>query len=582
MEADQYVKFRGYKKTKSNIVTSAINKPKLTSSEALGLKYDKIVKSKFTVANDLKHRTKKKKQIHEPVAETPEFKLLCKLFVPPKFLIHNDKVAVRQLYGYLPLLTSLSDNIESSQSMLNLELHLFLCAITTNYITTWYSKLDTDNLDFIRSVYDMLCDFTKDLIRRVQTTFLTNLLLLIDDLCLILNNHITDLVSECNHANEIKFVEQFSKSGMNRNALMDLNYGVDHIFQKYLSDNHVIFEGMNLNQRNQKTENSFKEQAEDQRLMYFRLISKNILTASFDTNRNSDSLHLSSPTTSHITMNLLIVLISDLIFDKLFEKLSSPEFLLQTSVDAITDLSSKISSDRKSFESEDSGKKATSKGNLIYASYINVKNFVLNMHHISDSRGSYDNETVLQSQIFPLIDTLTGFSNRKPLLASFIKYMKRLIMSSKPIAKIAGSISKWFVYNKISNSEVFSEESCCKILRGLRENLFSESNGSDKLEGMKTDQVDITHFSNKIFEALFTKLPNSILLGPRIAESLKYKNEKEEDIKQSIYNLLVIFNYNHLSMDNNTLNQTCFLNQLLIIHWVDCIISNLYPEFLSK
>lgn len=121
------VKHRKNKKVNPlpSIVSTTVNKSKVASSESLPLKQDQIVKTKFTVTNDLKHKIRKNKEQHEPVIDTPEFKLLCKLFVPPKYLIHNDKIAVKQLYNNLPLIVPGAIESNNSQFNLNFELHLF-------------------------------------------------------------------------------------------------------------------------------------------------------------------------------------------------------------------------------------------------------------------------------------------------------------------------------------------------------------------------------------------------------------------------------------------------------------------------
>ncbi|CAG90729.2 DEHA2G15884p [Debaryomyces hansenii CBS767] len=577
------VKHRKNKKVNPlpSIVSTTVNKSKVASSESLPLKQDQIVKTKFTVTNDLKHKIRKNKEQHEPVIDTPEFKLLCKLFVPPKYLIHNDKIAVKQLYNNLPLIVPGAIESNNSQFNLNFELHLFLSSIVTHYITSWYlSKLNTDNLEFVRNVYNILSEFAKDFIRRFDIILSNGLLPLINELGSILNNHIEEIVTDSTSTNDIKFVDDYLRENMNRNTIKNADKDVKEIIKQYLADKHVIFENIEIQIPSEKV--SETQHAEGNRIQYFRLIAKELITISFDSNNSYDDISQSTPTTSHITMSLLTILIADLIIDKLFKKIASPQFMLETIINNTFDTITKFSYKNEDAQSGNKNNGPRTIGSLIYNSFNNITHLIFNIHNISETYGSYNSTNILENSLFRLINTVTDLSSKKPLLASFLQFIKRTIMANKSTARIFDASSKWFIYNQVARSGILSDEFSCKILRSLREGVFKDDSDEDAKENIQEEKMTIESLSCKMVGILSNQIPNSIFAGKIITNIFRSSNETDEDLKRSISKFLKIFNFDISSMDNNSINEVCYLNQLLMIQWIDCIVSNLYPELTKK
>lgn len=557
-----------------SVVSTTVNKSKVASSESLPLKQDQIVKTKFTVTNDLKHKIRKNKEQHEPVIDTPEFKLLCKLFVPPKYLIHNDKIAVKQLYNNLPLIVPGAIESNNSRCNLNFELHLFLSSIVTRYVTSWYmTKLNTDNLEFVQNVYKILSDFAKDFIRRFDITLLNGLFLLINELCSILNNHIEEIISDSTSTHDIKFVDDYLRNNMNRNTIKNADKDVKEIIKQYLADKHVIFEDIEFQIPSETL--SETQHSEENGIQYFRLIARELITISFDSNINCDDI---TPTTSHITMSLLTILIADLIIDKLFKKIASPQFMLETIISNTFDMITKFLNKNEDTQLGNKNNGPRTIGNVIYNSFNNITHLILNIHHISETYGSYNSTNILENSLFQLINTVTDFSSKKPLLASFLQFIKRIIMANKSTARIFDAISKWFIYNQVARSGILSDELGCKILRSFREGIFKDNSDEGAKENILEEKMTIESLSCKMVGILSNQIPNSIFAGKTITNVFRFSNETDEDLKRSISKFLIAFNFDISSIDNNSINEVCYLNQLLMIQWIDCIVSTLYPE----
>lgn len=570
----------GKKKVNSipSIVNTAVNKSKVASSESLPLKQDQIVKTKFTVTNELKHKVRKNKGTHEPIIDTPEFKLLCKLFVPSKYLIHNDKIAIKQLSNHLPLIIPGDIELNKPRQRLNFELHLFLSSIVTHYITSWYlSKLNTDNLDFIRNVYNMLSEFSKDFIKRLDCMFLNGLFALINELCVILNDHIKEIASDSTSTHDIKLLDDYLKNNINRNTIKNSYKDENEIMEQYLTSKHVIFENRGIQMPVETTLGI--QQSEDYRIQYFRLIAKELLTVSFNSDINYDATSSASPSTSHITMSLLIILVADLILDNIFKKISSPQFVLQTILNDSFDMINESLYKKENDELENKQGLRTIRS-VIYSGYKNITRIMISMQLISEVYEPGNSTNILENCLFQLIDTITNFSTRKPLLASVFQFMKRIILANKRTSRMFDSFCKWFLYNQLAR--ILNDEFGCKLLKTLREGIFEDNDDENDDENNEEHKINIDSLTSKIYEFFSNQLPNSIFCGSTVVNSFKFSDESDDDFKSSIHKFLLIFNYNVSSMDNNLINEACLLNQLLIIQWIDCILSTLYPELVNK
>lgn len=496
--------------------------------------------------------------------ESVEFQLLVKLFIPPLHLIRNDKMSVKQLSNYLPIL------INGTLPKLNFELHLFLISIVTNYVSSWYKKLNTDNLEFIQHVYKIICDFVKNASKRISSVVeLYELVSLIDSMAGVLDNHLQQFLGDDDECS-IKVVNEYNERVYSDNVIMEKKTSLE-IITDFLASQHVIFDSQllekandeNLNYYNQRKIDSYFDntldsesiifhspaQKEQPHLVYFRILVKKILLETF----NEDG-----PTSSVITMNLIIFLLSDLVLDKVFKMLASPTFILEI-IDKIVDSLLQ--------ESKQSPKPKAAWGSI--NSYIaSGQNYINSL--ISKLSGIFpssphpnDDLNILDSSIFSLFNTIFNVSGRKPLLFNLVSATKSVISSSTYLTSELNSRIKQFLCFKIRSSGALKDESLANVVRTLKQSLFLDE---DKAP---TPSIDIDELTEKIFALTRVRLP---LNYPLISyETFYFQGETDEDFKAAIKRVLLVFNY-------ETDQGACDLNRLLVVQWLDVIISFLYPE----
>lgn len=600
--------------------TSKNIQPDLISSE-------QFKTSKFTVLNDLKVKYNKKNSSKNSSksdlnVESPEFQLLVKLFIPPKYLIRNDKISIKHLSNNLPVLTN------GSMPKLNLEIHLLLSCVVNEYISSWYfSKLNTDNFDFIQHVYEMICDCVKNFSKRISLMMeLPDLFILIDDLTSILNNHLRDLVIDItddpNHV--LKIIKTYRDNVQEKNIVINEKTNSE-IYFDYLKESHIIF---CKNQGNGSIENdqmeyfqdiddetnvysndendSIKFQSpnskydDDTRLIYFRILVKKLIFIIFrgddnDNDNENDKIPIpnsSGPLTSKITMNLIIFLASDLVLEKLFNKLSSPEFFLLI-VDKVTNNLVKFIEERDGkIRKNDLNKYKPSNGSftsrmksLISSTYADISSFLLSVSLSKKAENeSYLNPSlhIFSSPLFSLFNTMTNFSNRRPIFSNFIKSTKALIFSSRTISMRIDSVLKSFISTKIVHSGALSDENLSQVVRDLKQSLFTHNDRRNNDSVASKDNLNIDILTEKVFDLFANKL-SKLVPGRKsfMGNILSFEGETNDELKQSIRNFLVVFNYNPNSSDLTTLNETCQVNRLLVIQCLDCMIATLYPELVS-
>ncbi|KAG2732441.1 hypothetical protein G9P44_004858 [Scheffersomyces stipitis] len=563
----------------------------------------------------------------DPVVQTAEFKFLYRLYVPNKYLIRNNKMSKKNLLNHLPLIipsavnetsptSSTSSQISSRTSNdyagLNFQVHLFLSSIMVNYISSWYlTKLNTDDMLFLQSVYQLLSDLVRDISRRVNAVLKDEVSIVgvIDDVASILNKHISDLVAHDSQY-ELEILRTFQNRANSTNVFdEDPSDDVETVIDRYLASNHLIFRQNvqdtslqnTINRLGISSENSSKlftfeksafddtqltEPPDDPRqLEYFRIITHNILEATFE---NTTEDYAINPLSSKIGTKLIVSLVSDLIFIKIFDKLSTPDFILDTVGDGIVSaiekyLDSKSSSISKPVTTSKSVTISSRAQVILSSVYNRVSRIILGVSvskNTGDTPDSNDVEPdIFGNSVFQLFDTITNFSSRKPLLTGILVFCKDLLQINSSVAAKVNSICTGYISKKILSSNFIGDGSLSGIISDLRVNIFEKKD--DKKEELEKDRVTVDQLTEKIFNLIRDKIPGLLPSFTRVTPFFNYFEETDEDLKEAIRRMLVIFNYENGS-DNIELHETCKLNKLLMINLIDCVIRTLYPELVQN
>lgn len=465
------------------------------------------------------NRRKKKQAIKlHPVTDSEEFKLLCKLYLPKRYQSLTDKsVLSKQLANNLPILLPSNGATSISYPKLNLELHLFLANIVAGYVASWFGKLNTDNIEFIQNVYLVLCDFIKSLSTRFSLILSRdNILGCIDDISGILNNHFQELVGE----NKLKILEQPPNPGKIVDRLTD-----DELIEEYLKTRHIIFE-------------TSEKQA------YFRILVKKLLVATF--NEENEQY---GPLNTKIGVNFIDIIVADLVLDKIMDKLSDPQFILSLIL-RIT-LKAKEQLDGRLNIKQEAGTRKPIRDrikSMFSKSYKDLSYLV-----IWNDDGTDTDLNILNNQLFVLLDNLTGFSIRKPMLTGILCTVKNAILSNNIILSKINRILKKALFK--SSMGIVNDETLANIICSLRYSIFKP------VKGYETESAPITveELSVVIYELLHHKSVEQFL------KFMNYQQESEDDIIKSIQSTLLVF-------------ESKSLNQWLVIKLVDNLIANLYPE----
>ncbi|CAH6718197.1 hypothetical protein CLIB1444_01S01288 [[Candida] jaroonii] len=487
----------------------------------------------------------------DPLFETEKIKLLFKLYLPRK-KSSNDANSLKQLKTNLPLLLPHSnDTTLVSYPKLNFELHLFLASIMCEFVNSWYlTKLNTDNFDFIVTIYNILCDFIKDLAFRMSKILNgDNLLFRIDELSSLLNTHLIELIDK---EDQVKIIRDYHHSTANSN-IINHELTDEEIMKQYLKTKHVSFEGS------------------DTRGVYLRVLVRKILSSTF----NDDNPGVLN---SEIGTNFVVSILSDLVFNNIISKLSTPEFIfsnIKRVVDTISRRLDKPQPKPKSLQQRMKGIFSMSYKDL---SYLMIWN-----------EGGIDtNYNILDNKVFQLLDTITGFSNRKPLLFSIIHSVKEIMGSNNILSGKINRILKKYLFRGLVQSNLLNDDTLSKIISDLRMSIFNKPIKEDVNSPITMDSL-----ANDIYNLInHERLPLSLM------KYLKFKGETKEDTLKSIKSTLLVFNYDpknavdHLADQSDTdspirlraspiiksLKESCELNELFMIQIVDLLVAKLYPE----
>lgn len=529
-----------------------------------------LKRNKITI--DKGKPSKKKGRDADITVESPEFQLLVKLFVPSKLLIHNNRVSQKELSTYLPII------IDSSFPALNFELHIFLSSIVTSYVSSWYAlKLNTENFEFLEAVYNTICEFVKDLARRIlEIMALPRLLTLLNKWAYILDSHIRQVQSE-------NGLPQFAKQELA--GLTDVIFSKDdltlqNLTSRFLEKSHVIFQTeQNINpDESHKVFNSDITIEEDEldeangdtclRLVYLRLVVKSVVIAAFD---RTETESLNTPVSSTIAMNLISLALADLVLDRVILKLSSPQFILQTVVG------------KMALTLQDQLGKKEEK---IHSSLIErAKHLVTTAYKGLSSSWSLvyedENEPILAtplvffSPFLSLIDGITNVCSRKPILTSILSIWRSIITSNSYLSgKIETAIGRYII-DQTRQSHFLQDEAQASIVRQLREIVF----GNEGPVNPKHEAESIEELAVIWLKILSTDATSLLPMGISL-QSFRYKNESSEDLRKCVERFLLNFDESNCN-PKGPFSEKSDLNKLLIIRLFDSVIQCLYPELVE-
>lgn len=553
--------------TKTNALNiKAYRPPPL--QEGSKYKAERLKKTKFTLLHEQKQKAKKTtSRDYDSLTDSPEVQLLIRLFIPSKFLIKNDKLSMKQLSAHLPML------VKDTMPKLNLELHLFLSTVVSRYVSSWYlGKLNTQNLDFIHQVYQIMCDVVKSLATRIgRICNGKSLVELVDKCANDINEHIRALVTSIDDKEDIRILATRGKAGM-------VNTTEAHhqeIITSFLAANHVIFNHAETSLGDLNSEQDDPLEPESPELVYLRILVRKILLATFDDDETTGATLGPGITNSVITMNLVTILVADLVLEKTLGKLSSPDFICYT---VIGNIVGKI---RGSLEAKPNSSKTpvgqTTTDRIkqtMYKAYMGLVSaaVAVTSTFIAKTEGdeSASSVSILDLAGFELLDTITGISQRKPLAANFMRSVRALISMSGTLSRRVDAFLMGFLESKVSTMGILRDSQMARVVRGLRGLLFDDSRNEQEADVHKTTIEGLT---DDIYQ-LVTSVPSATS-----SLSFRYQNETDEELREAIRKVLVIFNYS-AACDNNELHETSDLNKLLVIKLLDHIVSLLYPELL--
>lgn len=522
--------------------------------------------NKITVSNEGKSKPQKQKRDGDTdiTVESPEFQLLVQLYVPAKLLIKNNKVLKKQLSNYLPVI------VNESVPELNFELHIFLSSIVTAYVTTWYlSKLNTDDFDFLESVYGILCEFVKDFAHRLLAIVeLPNLLDLVNDLAHTLDSHIRLAQLENGTPRMVNEYMERNKSSVRSEKEMRTDAMIDQI----LLESHVIFsqnvpwQSVTDPRIGEETSVATNEEPDDPYLNYLRVTIRNIILTTFNLTKET-TLMGQGPTTSVIVMNLLTIVLADLVFEKIITKLSSPQFILRTVGGKIASELQKQRSGDKISETLPIHKRVTS---AIQGAYIGISKLAIAFSRHDAAKSDLGGLSILYSPIFSLADAITNFSGRKPLVTYLAQVGRSILLSTRSISLKFESAARTYLAGCIRLSPVLEDKFLATIVQMLTGIVFSQTEeNSDRKENNTIEELTNTWFN--------------LMQGKTLPLSLlwfAYQGESEVDIKKSIEDFLAIFDAeskNHAA----PFSASSKLNKLLAIRLFDSTVQYVYPELVA-
>jgi hypothetical protein len=122
----------------------------------------------------------------------------------------------------------------------------------------------------------------------------------------------------------------------------------------------------------------------------------------------------------------------------------------------------------------------------------------------------------------------------------------------------------------IYESSLFSSSQICNQISRLRREIFYKQDDEDEVIDEKLTIPTLIDNIHLKMTFIWQDLPVR-------SSFLNFENESEHEFKTRLHSIIRIFNFQE-NDDKQAINETCQLNQLLIINLLDTIIHQLYPE----
>ncbi|PVH14206.1 uncharacterized protein CXQ87_002333 [Candidozyma duobushaemuli] len=467
---------------------------------------------------------------NEVELECSQMTLLSKLYSPGKSLSRLNEASKRQIMEHLPRLVEFPE--------LNFEIHLFLATIATNYICSWYSKLGTDNNDFIAEVYCHMCTIVEDVVSRLTRAVEGDrFLFLVDDFARILKDHVeaTEVVD-----GQFAFLREQKNLRLNR---VRKEASDEELVDAYLASQHAIFDPQTTIEASQEPRN-----------LYLRVLTHKLLEAVFYGRKDN-------PLESGIVDTFVVGLVGDFILDKAFEKLSSPSFIIGTVLAKIAEIST-VEPKPQAKESFVTRAKNMYSSLTILASVASAKK-----QEVLQTKESSE-WSVFGSAIFGFLNSISSFQRRIPIGLYGIGIAQAILSSLTSVSAKINAYCSSKLLKLVSSSPILEDQSMAENLKNLRMMLFEDQKESS-----------VPPQTKEVAEKLLSNV-QTIFANSGIPISLfRYDGETDKDIQACFVNALARFESQKIC---NDLPDSSKLNQLLIIQILDLIVARLYPELVDS
>jgi hypothetical protein len=376
-------------------------------------------------------------------------------------------------------------------SDLNFELHLLLASIVDKFVASWYlGKLKTDNLEFLQLVYKCLSDLSSDLAGRYHISCG------VDRLYGFMDEIMVILDEHVQQMYQLR-TDIRRQQGLNVKERLE-----EDIVGEFLRQKHHIFVNQDA---------------------YLRALASRILELSL----SECDIH---PTSSQLTSTFCTELVSDAILKNLLNKFSQPSFLSQI----LAKILLREENAAKTRQS-DPFTSQLSRWYLVYTS----------------GGTKYD---IVGSPLWSLVNTVTGISHRKPLVAAAFQIVKKLA-SVPALSRLVDSCCEHLVRSKLQELGVFLEPSICSWVQNLRSIIDDDGRKPPKNVAPELSKYDIA------------SVVTSSEPAPKITVSrvLAYSNESDEEIYGNVVAFIELF-------------ENPETNKLLLIRILDAFLGHVYPE----
>lgn len=491
-----------------------------------------------TTRFDLRLRGKSKKTGRDVGVESPEYRLLVRLYVPSNLLITNNKVDLDELMQYLP--TIINDGLPQ----LNYEIHIFLSCIVSKYVLSWYLlKLNTDDTKFISRIYIVLCEVVKLLSSRILSVVEGPLILhAMNEAGTIIAKHVKNCKIVDGHP------QFYEKHIRDTRSLPYEHQSYEDVRKRFLAENHVVF-GYGPN-----------SDTSESMSIYLRVLAKHILATTLEHSEFETDL-------SPIAQNLVCAILGDIVLTKVVNVVSKPEFIMNNAFGRLSESLNKTHTPTKSPKESHL---------LFHQVYVYVITFwakLKTFFMLSKLQEVKSDLPVLEDYfLVPLIDSIFQIKQRRPVAVSIISFFTCFLLYSIGIKRQLESVVGTLLLTKLWQSSLLEDTTLAGIVKSLRDSVFER--GQDASETSQNSLLDAFQNTKMSLVNLHRRSRSLNLSLNKVICWLTDADTNEKDIEMSISNFLSIFNNESFESPK----ETSELNKLLALNLLDCLVKYTYPE----